>query len=87
MAARELPNGQGGRRPHDRRNDRCQAAPVRELRVQDGVVFVQLLPELIGYHFEAGAQLAGVERNALFAAHDAVTLRLLVPPLMNPLRE
>jgi hypothetical protein len=57
------------------------------LRVQDGVVFVQLLPELIGYHFEAGAQLAGVERNALFAAHDAVTLRLLVPPLMNPLRE
>ena len=77
MAAGELPNRQSGSRPHDRRNDRRQAAPVRELRVQHGIVFVQLFPELIGNHFEAGAQPAGVEGNAIFAAHDAVTL---IPP-------
>ena len=65
MAARELPNGECRSRPHDRRNDRRQAASVRELRVQYWVVFIELLAELIGNHFEAGAEPAGVEGNSL----------------------
>ena len=77
MAAGKLPNDECGRRPHDRRNDRRQAAPVRELRVEDGVVFVQLFAELVGDDFEAGAEPAGVEGNGLFPAHDPVPL---VPP-------
>ena len=68
MAAGELPNGECGSGPHDRRNDRCQAAPVRELRVEHGVVFVELFAELVGDDFEAGAQPAGVEGNGRFAA-------------------
>ena len=65
MAAGKLPDRKCGRRPHDRRNDRRQAASVRELRVQDGVVFVELFAKLVGDHFEAGAELAGVEGNVL----------------------
>ena len=77
MVAGKLPNDECGRRPHDRRNDRCQAAPVRELRVQYGVVFVQMFAELVGDDFEAGAEPAGVEANSLFPAHDPVPF---VPP-------
>ncbi len=77
MAAGKLPNHKCGRRPHDRRNDRCEAAPVRELRVQYGVVFVQMFAELVGNDFEAGAEPAGVEANSLFPAHDPVPF---VPP-------
>ena len=77
MAAGKLPNHERGRRPHDRRNDRRQAAPVRELRVQDGIVFVQMFAELVGNDFEAGAEPAGVEGYGLFPVHDSVAL---VPP-------
>ncbi len=77
MAAGELPYGECRGRAHDRRNHRRQAASVRELRVQQGVVLVELLAELIGDHFEAGAELAGVEGNGRFLAHDPVAL---VPP-------
>src|SRR5437879_5616804 len=58
---------------HNGRNDRCKAAPIRELRVQHGVVFVEFLTKLIGNHFESGAELAGVERNSSFPVHDPVT--------------
>ena len=61
MAAGELANGERRRGAHDRRNDRRQAASVRELRVEQWVVLVELFAELIGDHFEAGAQSAGVE--------------------------
>ena len=77
MAAGKLPNGERGRRPHDRRNDRRQAAPVRELRVQDGVVFVQMFAELVGDDFEAGAEPAGVEGNRRFPTNDPIPF---VPP-------
>ena len=77
MAAGELANGERRSRAHDRRNDRRQAASVRELRVKDGIVFVQLFAELIGNHFEAGAQPAGVEGNRRLPADDPVAL---VPP-------
>ena len=77
MAAGELPDCQCGSRAHNRRNHRRQAASVWELRVQEGIVFVEPFAELIGDHFEAGAELAGVEGNGLFLAHDPVAF---VPP-------
>ena len=77
MAAGELANGERRSRAHDRRNDRRQAASVRELRVEQRVVFVELFAELVGDHFEAGAQPAGVEGNGRLPANDPVAL---VPP-------
>ena len=64
MAAGELPDDQCRSGPNNRRNDRRQAAPIRELRMEERVVFVELLAELVGDDFEAGAQFAGVEGNA-----------------------
>ena len=61
MAAGELANDHRRRGAHDRRNDRRKAASVRELRIEQRVVFVELLAELVGNHFEARAQPAGVE--------------------------
>jgi hypothetical protein len=77
MAAGELPNGERRRGAHDRRNDRRKAASVRELRMEQRVVLVELFAELVGDHFEAGAQPAGVEGDGRFAAHDSVAF---IPP-------
>ena len=41
---------------NDRGNHRCQAAPIGELRIEQRVVFVELLAEPVGNDFEAGAQ-------------------------------
>ena len=60
-AAGELANRQRGSRTHDRRNHRRKAAAIGELRVEDGIVFIELFAELIGDHFEAGTEPAGVE--------------------------
>ena len=57
--------------------DRRKAASVRELRVQERVVFVQPFAELIGDDFEAGAKPAGIEGNRRFAADHPITF---VPP-------
>jgi len=35
------------RGPDDRRNHRCEAAPVRELRIEQRVVFIEFLPSLL----------------------------------------
>ena len=86
MAAGELPYRERGRRAHNRRNDRRQATSVRELRVQDGVVFIQPFTKLVGNDFEAGAKPAGVEGKtrlvqALFDGNvgtDALDLSLAV---------
>ena len=56
MAAGELADCQRRSGSHNRRNHRRQAASVRELRMQQRVVFVELFAELIGNDFEAGAQ-------------------------------
>ena len=77
MAAGELPDCQGRCRAHDRRNHRRKTASVRELRIQEWVIFVEFLAELIGDDFEAGAKLAGVEGNGLFLADNSVAF---VPP-------
>src|SRR5208337_3235761 len=62
---------------HDRRNHSRKAASVRELRVQERVVFVEPFAELICDDFEAGAKPAGVEGNRRFAVDDPVAF---VPP-------
>ena len=68
MPARKLSDRQRRSRAHNRRNHCRQAASIRELRVQQRIVFVELLAEVIGDHFEAGAESAGVEGNACFLA-------------------
>jgi hypothetical protein len=62
-AAGELANCERRIGPHNGRNDCRKAASVRELRVQERVVFVEPFAELIGNDFEAGAKPAGVEGN------------------------
>ena len=54
MAAGEFPDDERRCTAHDRRDDRRQPTPVRELCVQEWVVLVELLTELIGNDFEAG---------------------------------
>ena len=65
MAAGEFPDCECWSTAHNRRNHCRQAASVRELCVQKWIVLVELLAELIGDHFEAGSELAGVEGNGL----------------------
>src|SRR5580658_4248088 len=77
MAAGKLPDGEGRGWAHNRRNDRRQAASVRELRMEDRVIFVEPFAELIGNDFEAGAQPTGVEGDGRFAAEYPVAF---VPP-------
>ena len=77
MAAGELSNNECRSEPDDRRNDGRKSAPIRELRMEYRVVFVELLAELIGNDFEAGSEFAGSEGDRLFAANDAVAF---VPP-------
>src|SRR5208283_333518 len=72
VAAGELSNNECWRESDDRRNNGGQAAPIRELRMEYGVVFVELLAELIGNDFQAGSEFAGGEGDSLFAANDAV---------------
>jgi hypothetical protein len=45
--------------------------------VQDGIVFVEPFAKLVGDHFEAGAEFAGVEGHGCFTVNDPVAL---VPP-------
>ena len=77
MAAGKLANGECGRRPHDWRNHCREAAAIGELRVKQGVVFVQMFAKLIGNHFEAGAEPAGVEVDSLFLIQNPIAF---VPP-------
>ena len=56
MAAGEFANHHCRRWPNDRGNHRCKAAPIGELRIEQRVVFVELLAELVGNHFETRAQ-------------------------------
>src|ERR1019366_5369604 len=77
VAAGELSNNECWRKPNNRRNHRRQAAPIRELRMEYRVVFVEPFAELVGNDFEAGSEFAGGEGNGLFAAHDPVAF---VPP-------
>src|ERR1035437_8884077 len=77
FAARKLADNQRRRGPRHRRDDGRKAAAVRELRVEDWIILVQLFPEPVSDNFEAGAQLAGVEGNAFIPVHDAIPL---VPP-------
>ena len=56
-----------GRGLDRRRNVGREAAAVRELRVEQRVVFVEPFAQVVGDHFEAGAQTAGVEGNAVLA--------------------
>ena len=77
MAAGELSNDECWREPNNRRNHRRQAAPIRELRMEYRVVFVEPFAELVGDDFEAGSEFAGGEGNRLFAVNDPVAF---VPP-------
>ena len=64
MAAGELADGERRRGRPTGGMYRADAASVRELRVEQRIVFVEPFAELVGDHFEAGAQPAGVEGNA-----------------------
>ena len=68
MAAGELPNGECGRRPHDRRNDRRQAASIRELSMENGVVFIELLAELLAMTSRPVRSLSASKRMLVLAA-------------------
>ena len=70
MAAGELADDHRGSGPDDRGNHRCQAAPIGKLRIEQRVVFVELLAEPVGNHFETGAQPSRVELNARVAARE-----------------
>ena len=77
MTAGELADNERRSRPHHGRNDCRKAASIRKLGVQQRVVFVEFLAKIVGDHFEAGAQLAGVEGDGFFAVNNPVAL---VPP-------
>lgn len=77
VAARELSNHERRSESDNRRNDGGQAAPIRELRVQYWIVFVEPFAELIGDDFEAGSEFARREGDRFFAANSAVAF---VPP-------
>src|SRR5580658_5276565 len=77
MAAWKLADSQRRGRADNRRNDRRQTASVGELRVQDGIVFVEPFAKLVGDHFEAGTEFARVEGHGCFTVNDPVAL---VPP-------
>jgi hypothetical protein len=77
VAAGELSDNECWSQPDNRRNDGRKAASIRELRMEYGVVFVELLAELVGNDFEAGSEFAGSEGDSRFAANDAVAF---VPP-------
>jgi hypothetical protein len=70
MATGELSNDECWRKANNRRNHRRQAAPIRELRMEYRVVFVESFAELVGDDFEAGSEFAGVEGNSLFAVKE-----------------
>ena len=61
MAAGELANDHRRRVANDRRNHRCKAAPIRELRVEQRVVFVEFLAQFVGNDFEPRAQTRRIE--------------------------
>jgi hypothetical protein len=65
------------RGPDDRRNHRCEAAPVRELRIEQRVVFIEFLAELVGNHFETRAQPRRVELDGRLVPENLVAF---VPP-------
>ena len=77
LAAGKLADNQRWGRTCHWRDDRRKAAAVRELRIEDGIVLVQLFAKPIGNHFEAGAQLAGVEGNTFIPLHDSIPF---IPP-------
>src|SRR5580692_1267398 len=72
MAAGELADGDGGTGFDDRRNDRRKAASIRELRMENRVVLVELFAQLVGNHLEAGAESGTLEADRCFAAQDPV---------------
>src|SRR5581483_11211624 len=74
MAAGELPDGQPWRGLDRRRNVGANPAAIGQLCVEDWVVFVEPFSKVVGNHFEAGAQAAGVERNARLPEHPSLTL-------------
>src|SRR5208282_3460687 len=67
MATGELSNDECWRKANNRWNHCRQAAPIRELRMEYRVVFVEALAELVSNDFEACSEFAGVEGNSLFA--------------------
>jgi len=77
MAAGELADDHGGSGANDWGNYGCQAASIGELRVEERVIFVELLAELIGDYFKARAQSRRVELNARVVAQNAIAF---IPP-------
>src|ERR1039457_7374407 len=72
MTAGELADDHRWGIAHDRGNDGGKAAPIRELRIQQWIVFVEFLPESVRYYFKARAQARCIELDARVAAQNPV---------------
>jgi transketolase len=77
LLAGKLPDRDCGGRPYDGRNDCRYPAAIRQLGIQQWIVFIEPLAKVIGDHLESGPKSVGIELNAGVRTDNPVTL---VPP-------